>query len=97
MKSNLFGVNNVCVQNELCWQAQAAILAELEVAETAQELARLLWLIEELMYTDLLRGTGWGRKRNRFREQLEASKTIAQVTNRAYAAKTSYKYLCREE
>ena len=46
---------------------------------TGPELARLLWLIEELLYEDLLKGSGWGRRRGWFREQLEATRHVAQV------------------
>ena len=54
-------------------------MAELQSATTGPEFARLLWLVEDLIYTDLLKGTGWGRKRVWFREQLEACNTVAQV------------------
>ena len=46
---------------------------------TGPQFARLLWLIEDLLYEDLLRGSGWGRRRGWFRDQLEATRNIAQV------------------
>ena len=42
-------------------------------------MARLLWMLEQLMYDDILRGTGWGRKRGWFRDSLDKCRTLAQV------------------
>lgn len=53
--------------------------ALLPKAATGVHFARLLWLIEELLYEDLLKGSGWGRRRSWFRDQLEATRNIAQV------------------
>ena len=50
-----------------------------QVAGEPLELARLLWMMEQLMYDDLLRGTGWGRKRGWFRDSLDKCRTLAQV------------------
>lgn len=36
-------------------------------------------MTEELLYEDLLKGSGWGRRRGWFREQLEATRNVAQV------------------
>ena len=47
------------------------------------DLARLMWLVEDLIYDDLLKGTGWGRRRGWYREQLESCRTIAQVCDKA--------------
>lgn len=38
-----------------------------------------MWLVEDLIYDDMLKGTGWGRRRSWYREQLEACRTISQV------------------
>ena len=54
--------------------------ALLPQATTGPDFARLLWLIEELLYEDLLKGSGWGRRRGWFREQLEAVRNVAQVS-----------------
>lgn len=62
-------------------QASVAMAGDLEAAESGEALARLLWLLEDLMYRDLLKGTGWGRRRQRFRDLLEAAKTVSQVDN----------------
>lgn len=65
---------------DLDWlQSRAAVQALLPRAATGSDFARLLWLIEELLYEDLLKGSGWGRRRGWFREQLEAVHNIAQV------------------
>ena len=65
---------------ELEWlQSRAAVQALLPKATSGPEFARLLWLIEELLYEDLLKGSGWGRRRGWFREQLEATRNVAQV------------------
>ncbi len=61
-------------------QAQAAVAAEVRRAATPQEFARLLLLTEDLVYVDLLKGTGWGRRRNWCKDQLEACRTLAQVS-----------------
>jgi hypothetical protein len=63
----------------MCAQARAAVLNRLRVAATPLEFARLMWLVEDLVYDDLLKGTGWGRRRGWFREQCEACATISQV------------------
>ena len=42
-------------------------------------MARLLWMLEQLMYDDILRGTGWGRKRGWFRDSLDKCRTLEQV------------------
>ncbi len=55
------------------------MLAALKKADEMPELARLMWLVEDLIYDDLLKGTGWGRRRGWYREQLESCRTIAQV------------------
>ncbi len=60
-------------------QARAAVEKLVHAAETGPQLGRLMWLIEELAYDDLLRGTGWGRRRSAFREQLEQCHTLHQV------------------
>ncbi len=60
-------------------QARAAVLAALRKADRMSDLARLMWLVEDLIYDDLLKGTGWGRRRGWYREQLESCRTIAQV------------------
>ena len=60
-------------------QARAAVLAALRTADRMSDLARLMWLVEDLIYDDLLKGTGWGRRRGWYREQLESSRTISQV------------------
>lgn len=66
---------------DLDWlQSRAAVQALLPRAVTGPDFARLLWLIEELLYEDLLKGSGWGRRRGWFREQLEAVRNIAQVS-----------------
>ena len=65
---------------DLEWlQSRAAVQALLPKAATGQDFARLLWLIEELLYEDLLKGSGWGRRRGWFRDQREATRNIAQV------------------
>lgn len=38
-----------------------------------------MWILENLIYNDLLKGTGWGRRRVWFREQLELCNTVSQV------------------
>jgi hypothetical protein len=60
-------------------QARAAVLVRLRRASESWELARLMWLVEDLIYDDLLKGTGWGRRRGWYREQLENCRTISQV------------------
>lgn len=66
---------------DLEWlQSRAAVQSLLPKATTGPEFARLLWLIEELLYEDLLKGSGWGRRRGWFREQLEATRNVAQVS-----------------
>ena len=60
-------------------QARATVLAALRKADCISDLARLMWLVEDLIYDDLLKGTGWGRRRGWYREQLESSRTISQV------------------
>ena len=50
-----------------------------QVASEPLEMARLLWMLEQLMYDDILRGTGWGRKRGWFRDSLDKCRTLAQV------------------
>ncbi len=60
-------------------QARAAVQGRLAHASSAWELARLMWLVEDLIYDDMLKGTGWGRRRGWYREQLEACRTISQV------------------
>lgn len=47
-----------------------------------REFARLLWMLEYLVYDDLLRGTGWGRKRGWFRDTLDKAKSLGQVGRR---------------
>lgn len=65
---------------ELEWlQSRAAVQALLPKTTSGPAFARLLWLIEDLLYEDLLKGSGWGRRRSWFREQLEATRNIAQV------------------
>lgn len=65
---------------DLEWlQSRAAVQALLPRATTGTDFARLLWLLEELLYEDLLKGSGWGRRRGWFRDQLEATRSIAQV------------------
>ncbi|KAK9841359.1 hypothetical protein WJX74_004479 [Apatococcus lobatus] len=60
-------------------QARAAVEKLVQAAETGPQLGRLIWLIEELTYDDLLKGTGWGRRRSPFREQLEQCRTLHQA------------------
>lgn len=55
------------------------MLTRLRKASEPWELARLMWLVEDLIYDDLLKGTGWGRRRGWYREQLESCRTISQV------------------
>ena len=50
-----------------------------QVAAEPREFARLLWMLEYLIYDDLLRGTGWGRRRGWFRDTLDKCKTLSQV------------------
>lgn len=57
------------------------MLANLRTAAGGPKFAKLLWLIEDLIYNDLLKGTGWGRKRGHFRERLEHCKTTAKVAS----------------
>ncbi|KAL3155854.1 hypothetical protein ABBQ32_012863 [Trebouxia sp. C0010 RCD-2024] len=65
---------------DLEWlQSRAAVQALLPKTTTGPAFARLLWLIEELLYEDLLKGSGWGRRRSWFRDQLEATRNIAQA------------------
>ncbi|DBA80727.1 hypothetical protein WJX77_005653 [Trebouxia sp. C0004] len=65
---------------DLEWlQSRAAVQSLLPRTTTGPEFARLLWLIEELLYEDLLKGSGWGRRRGWFREQLEATRNVAQA------------------
>ncbi len=65
---------------DLEWlQSRAAVQSLLPKTITGPDFARLLWLIEELLYEDLLKGSGWGRRRGWFREQLEATRNVAQV------------------
>lgn len=63
-------------------QTRAVAQPLLRVAHSGRAWARLLWLMENLMYDDLLKGTGWGRKRSWFREQLEECNTVSQVLRR---------------
>ena len=67
-------------------------MAELQSATTGRDFARLLWLVEDLIYTDLLKGTGWGRKRVWFREQLEACNTVSQVGRCAFAGHAGHRH-----
>lgn len=60
-------------------QARAAVFVELEKAEDGTDFARLAWLVEDLIYDDLLKGTGWGRRRGWCRERLEECHTLAQA------------------
>ncbi|KAK9832062.1 hypothetical protein WJX81_003439 [Elliptochloris bilobata] len=60
-------------------QARAAVSAELAKAEDGPAFARLAWLVEDLVYDDLLKGTGWGRRRGWCRERLEECCTLAQA------------------
>lgn len=53
--------------------------AELAKAEDGPGFARLAWLVEDLVYDDLLKGTGWGRRRGWCRERLEECRTLAQA------------------
>ncbi|KAL0046805.1 hypothetical protein WJX82_010406 [Trebouxia sp. C0006] len=65
---------------DLEWmQSRAAVQSLLPRTTTGPEFARLLWLTEELLYEDLLKGSGWGRRRGWFREQLEATRNVAQA------------------
>ena len=65
---------------DLEWlQSRAAVQALLPKATSGVDFARLLWLMEELLYEDLLKGSGWGRRRSWFRDQLESTRNIAQV------------------
>ena len=65
---------------DLEWlQSRAAVQALLPKATTGVDFARLLWLMEELLYEDLLKGSGWGRRRSWFRDQLESTRNVAQV------------------
>ena len=61
-------------------QARSAVLAALTKADRMSDLARLMWLVEDLIYDDLLKGTGWGRRRGWYREQLESCRTLSQVS-----------------
>ena len=61
-------------------QARSAVLAALRKADQMSDLARLMWLVEDLIYDDLLKGTGWGRRRGWYREQLESCRTLSQVS-----------------
>ncbi len=56
-----------------------AVFVELEKAEGGTDFARLAWLVEDLIYDDLLKGTGWGRRRGWCRERLEECRTLAQA------------------
>jgi hypothetical protein len=67
-------------------QARAAVLIRLQKVSEPREFARLMWLVEDLAYDDLLKGTGWGRRRGWFREQLEATATLSQVREALYLA-----------
>lgn len=49
------------------------------MATEPRDFARLLWMLEYLIYDDLLRGTGWGRKRGWFRDTLDKCKSLGQV------------------
>ena len=60
-------------------QAKAAVSAELARAGDGPGFARLAWLVEDLVYDDLLKGTGWGRRRGWCRERLEECRTLAQA------------------
>lgn len=60
-------------------QAAEAVKAELQHAKTAQDFARLLFIAEDLVYVDVMKGTGWGRKRSWCKDQLEICQTLAQV------------------
>ncbi|KAK9837057.1 hypothetical protein WJX84_002033 [Apatococcus fuscideae] len=60
-------------------QARAAVERLVRAAETGPQLGRLMWLVEELTYDDLLKGTGWGRRRSAFREQLEQCRNLHQA------------------
>lgn len=53
--------------------------AELARAADGPGFARLAWLVEDLVYDDLLKGTGWGRRRGWCRERLEECRTLAQA------------------
>ncbi|KAK9824314.1 hypothetical protein WJX72_009375 [[Myrmecia] bisecta] len=61
------------------WQARAAVLELLTRVQAGREFAKLMWLVEDLMYDDLLKGTGWGRRRGWYREQLEDCQTVSQA------------------
>ena len=64
-------------------QARAAVSAELAKAGDGPGFARLAWLVEDLVYDDLLKGTGWGRRRGWCRERLEECRTLAQARHMA--------------
>ena len=59
--------------------ARGAVRAELARAADGRCFARLAWLVEDLTYDDLLKGTGWGRRRGWCRERLEDCRTLAQA------------------
>lgn len=52
-----------------------------QAATEPRDFARLLWMLEYLIYDDLLRGTGWGRKRGWFRDTLDKCKSLSQVSD----------------
>ena len=60
-------------------QAAEAVKAELTRAATAEDFARLLFISEDMVYVDVMKGTGWGRKRSWCKDQLESCQTLAQV------------------
>ena len=64
----------------LLLQAAQAVKAELKKAETAHQFARILFIAEDLVYVDAMKGTGWGRKRSWCKDQLETCQTLAQVS-----------------
>lgn len=55
------------------------MVSELKRAENAQDFARMLFIVEDMVYVDVMKGTGWGRKRSWCKDQLETCRTMAQV------------------
>lgn len=60
-------------------QARAAVLATVSQAVSCEQLARAAWLVENLVYDDLLKATEWAQQRLQFRRALQEARTVAQV------------------
>ena len=70
----------------LCSDAPSSRSSSFPPVLLSQKLARCLWLAEELIYDDLLKGTGWGRRRGWFKEKADGAATVAAVAALAAAA-----------